>query len=157
MITGLGKNLRVVFGVIEVGLLEGQRKAGDIIKWAFHRGNVRPDHGAEVIVAKLQPAFSHAFEIPTGVILFFLESSQDALAKGIGSVREFEEGERHELDSKEFVVGEEVEENAALFLVVDLIGGGKRRFAMICPGLEMIGATGERRRSESSPARGIEV
>jgi hypothetical protein len=109
-----------------------------------------------VIVAKLQPAFSHAFEIPTGVVLFFPESSQDPLAKGIGSVREFEESERHELDSKEFVVGEEVEENAALFFVVDLIGGGKRRFPVIGPGLEMIGATGERWRSESTPARRIE-
>lgn len=128
-----------MFGVVEVGLFESEGEAGDIVEGAFHGGNMRPDHGAEVVVAEVEPTGLHAFEIPAGVVLFFLEGVEDAFAKGIWGVGKFEEGEGHELDGEELVVGEEVEEDAALFFVVDLVVAGERGFAIVGAWLEVIG------------------
>lgn len=70
---------------------------------------MRPDHGAEMVVSKFESAVLHALEIPKGMVLFFLQGSEYALAKRIGSVWEFEQSERHELDGEKFVVGKKVE------------------------------------------------
>jgi len=59
------------------------------------------------------------------MVLFFLESAEDAAAEGVGGVREFEKGEGHELDREELMIGEEVEKNGALFLVVESFHAGK--------------------------------
>ena len=78
-----------MIGVVEIGLFESEGEARDIVEGAFHRGNVRPNHGAEMVVAEGEAAGLHPLKIPAGVVLFFLKGSQDAFAKGIGRVGEF--------------------------------------------------------------------
>lgn len=156
VVARFGEDLGVVLGVVEIGLLEGEGEAGDVVERAFHRGNMRPDHGAEVVVAKFQAAGFHTLEIPAGVVLLFLQGAEDALAKGIGRVGEFEKSEGHELDGEEFVVCKEVEEDAALFLILDLIGGGEGGLAVVGTWFEMIGASGLGGCFESAAPGGIE-
>jgi hypothetical protein len=85
-----------------------------------------------MVVAEFDAAFFHALEIPAGVVLFLFESVENALSKGIGRVGEFEQGQSHELDGKEFVVGEKVEEDGSLLFVFDLVGAGEWRAARRC-------------------------
>lgn len=155
-IARLSEDGGVVFGVVEVGLLEGEGKSGDVVERALHVGDVRPDHGAEVVVAEVDAAFLHSLEIPAGVVLLFLKGAQDAAAKGVGGIGEFEKGEGHELDGEEFMVGEEVEEDGALFFVVQLVGGGKGRFSVVGLGAKMFGAAGEVGGFKAAAFRGIE-
>ena len=50
---------------------------------------------------------------------------EDASAEGIGSVGKFEEGEGHEFDGEELVIGKEVEEEGTLFFVFELLWAGE--------------------------------
>ena len=129
-----------MLGVVEVGLLKGERERGDVVERALHGRDVRPDHGAEMVVAEFDAAFFHALEIPAGMVLFLFESVENALSKGIGRVGEFKQGQSHELDGKEFVVGEKVEEDGSLLFVFNLVGAGKWRAALVAAGEEVGGA-----------------
>jgi hypothetical protein len=90
-----------------------------------------------MVVAEFDAAFFHALEIPAGMVLFLFESVENALSKGIGRVGEFKQGQSHELDGKEFVVGEKVEEDGSLLFVFDLVGAGKWRAAVVAAGEEV--------------------
>lgn len=132
-----------MLGVVEVGLLEGEGEAGDIVQRAFHGGNMGPDHGAEVVVTKLDSAFLHALQIPTGVVLLFLESVEDAPAEGVWGIGEFQKGEGHKLDRDELMVRKKVEEDGALFLIMDLFFAGEGGAAVASLRFKMIRAARE--------------
>ena len=87
-----------------------------------------------MVVAKIEAAGLHSFEIPTGVILFLLQGAEDAFAEGVGGVGEFEEGQSHELHGEELVICEKMKEDAALFFVVNVIPARERGFSVIGSG-----------------------
>ena len=71
----------------------------------------------------------HSFEIPSGVVLFLLQGAKHALAEGIRGVRKLQQGQGHQFDCEEFMVGEKMEKDAPVFFVVHLIGGRKMRLS----------------------------
>jgi len=88
--------------------------------------------------------------------LFFLESVQDAAAKGVRGIGELEQGEGHEFDSEELVIGEEVEEEGALFLVFELLGAGEAIAALLFNRDEFDGSPGEIGRAITASRRWIQ-
>jgi hypothetical protein len=67
----------------------------------------------------------HPVSIPAGVELFVAEGVEDIAAEGRGSVWEAEEDESHQFDGEEFVIGEEVEDLAALGGLIEVTRAGE--------------------------------
>ena len=103
-----------------------------------------------MVISKVEPTVLHSLEIPKGMVLFFLQGSQDPFAERIGSIWELEQSECHELDGKEFMVGEEMEQNTTLFFIVDLISRGERRFSVVRFWFKVIGTPGKRRSDKTA-------
>ena len=103
--------------VVEIGLLEGKAEPGNVVERTLHRRDRIPEIGAQRILSELDPAFPHSGEIPAGVALLLAQSGGESATECLWSIREFEQGESHQLGRKQFVIGEKVEEDPPVFLV----------------------------------------
>jgi len=120
------EDFRVVAGVVEIGLLESEAEAGDVIHGCLHGGDCFPEVTAHGKIAEVDAALLHAGEIHAGVALLLEEGGEDAAAKLRGGGGKLEKDERHELGGEELVIGEEVEKDAALFgVAIELVRAGE--------------------------------
>ena len=90
------------------------------------------------------------------MILLLLECSEDALAEGVGRVREFQQHQCHKLDGEQFVVGEEVEQSAAIAIVLQTVWTGKLRRSGGPFEPESVGAPGSVRGGNGRAGRGVD-
>ncbi len=107
----------------------------------------------------MQAALGHALGIPACVLLFLVEGVQDAAAEGLGGIRELEQGQSHQFDGQQFVVGKEMEQHgAAAFVDEGGVAGeaGAGVGVVVCAGDEVGRASGQRRSvHEGRPRVGV--
>lgn len=132
----------VVFGEIEVGLFEGEVEAGDEIEGSFHGGDDAPEVVVYREIAEVDAAFAHAADVHECVGLFFAHGFVDAGAVFGWGVREAEEDEGHEFGGEEFMVGEEVEHDAAFAIVIEVVDSGEVGADAVGSDAEFLGAAG---------------
>jgi len=142
-VSRLGQHLRVVAGVVEIGLLEGKTEPRDVVERGLHRRDRVPEIGAERVAAELDPALRHPREIPSGVALLLPQRLGESPAEGRRSVGEFEKRQGHQLRRQQLVVGEEMEEHPPARLVHEAGAGGERRTRLAAFGkAEPVGTDG---------------
>ena len=77
-------------GEVEVGLLEREAEAGDVINRMFHRRDTAPEVTTDGKVAERDAATFHAFHVEPRVFLLVPERPQNALTEGGGRIWKFQ-------------------------------------------------------------------
>ena len=111
---------------IEVRLLECQAKPGDVVDRVFHGRDGAPEVTADGQFAEVNAALPHPREIESRVFLFVLQGLQDTHSESGGRVGKSQEHQGHQLRCQQFVIGEEVEQPAAVLRIADAFDAGKR-------------------------------
>ena len=120
-----GKAAREMPGEIQVGLLERQAQAGNVVHRVFHDGHGAPEVAAHGQLAEMDAAFLHALEVKPGVFLFVLEGLQHALAERGGCIGKTQQHQRHQFGGEQFVIGKKVEQASAFAFLFEVPGAGK--------------------------------
>ena len=146
-----GEALREVAGKIQVGLLEGEAQAGDVFHRVLHPGDRAPEIAAHRQLTEVDAALLHAMEVKLGVFLFVLQGLIEALAECGGGLGKFQEHQRHQFRSQQFVVGKEMKQFPAFGFLLQIfcagkgVAGGAGRLELQFCGAPRAGGRDERR------------
>ena len=109
----------VVGGVVEVGLLQGEAEAGDELDRGLHRRDAAPEEVADRDLPELDADAAHALDVEAQVLLLLPQDAVEPAAELLRGVGELQQRQGHQLDGEELVVGEEVQDEAALLFAVE--------------------------------------
>jgi len=121
------KQLGVVASVVEVGLLEGQAHVADERRRLLEIGHRAPEVATHPHIAHFGAQRPHALEVQAQVTLLVANRRRQSATKRGGRIDVAQQGERHQLEREQLVVGEVVQRLAPRPRLGERVIGGEWR------------------------------